>query len=285
MVLNFRSLFVILVSLSSLNRLAAEGVSWSKLEVVLRGTPGRMFDAEALMSALEGQHMGVRTNAKMLSEMAVQSTYPYVAIAGLAGLHQINPALGYRVSLNHLWCSTNIGSPLLLPFLQYLTNSIASRDFLNAFSAVALFESRNISSMVIVIQQIPSKPLAEWLFSDEKTGSITVEALVIDRLISARDQLTPDQLRKIRIYIQNLRHCPGIPRAIFLLHSDDGSVSLASSIEALVEDTTIDITLKQMLFRKYAKRLNGVLNIDRMKVSDRERERYRNWLLKYSESE
>ena len=34
-----------------------------------------------------------------------------------------------------------------------------------------------------------------------------------------------------------------------------------------------------MVFKKYAKKLNGSLNVDRMGVPDKEKDRFRNWLL------
>jgi hypothetical protein len=274
----------ILVSFVSSQCLRADGLNWAKLETSLRNAPGEIFASESLLSVVEGQQADVRTNTGMLVEMAVQSTYPIVAVAGLAGLSQTNPELAYRVSLNHLWNSTNIGFPVLLPFLECLTNNIAPDAFASAFSAVALFEPRDTKSAVIVIQQIPVKHLAGWLFSaDRMAGSITVEALVIDRLTNVRKQLPPDQLSGLQTKLQTLRPCPGIPRAIYLLHSDEPSLPLIPSIEALAEDVTVDITLKQMLFKKYAKKLNGLLNVDRIAVSEKERERLKNWLLKYSQ--
>lgn len=268
----------------TLQSLGAEGLHWKKLESVLENTPGEMFDFQVLLSVVEKQQTGVRTNSSLLVEMAVQSEYPFVAVAGLAGLSQINTELAYRVSLSHLWTTTNIGSPMVLPFLEYVTNRIALDAFVSAFSAVALFEFRDISSPVIVIQQIPLEHLTGWLLSTNRnSASMTVEALVIDRLIISRMQMAPDQEKSLQAKLKNLKVCPGVPTAIYLLNSDDLSLPLVPTVEAIADDMTVNTTLKQMVFRKYAKKLNGVLNVNRLKVPDKEKKRFKNWLLKYSQ--
>ena len=275
--------YLTLLCLSVCGGWTADLPNLARLEASLRRKPEQLLEPAALLAALEGQVFLAVTNSGLLTEWALQSTYPYVAVAGLAGLQRKNPELAYRVALNRLWCGTNIASPLTQGFLVYLTNRISTDGFDAAFSAVALIEPRDPRSTSVILRQLPLERLIQWLLSEDRVASVTVQALVIDRLMSARKGLRDDQLVMVAKRLEDLRVFPGIARVIFLLHSEGGGPALVSVLMAVAEDETVDVLHKQMAFRKHAKSMNGLLNVDQMEVSELDKQRYKGWLLKYSQ--
>jgi len=278
-------LIAIVASIASFQGFGADDLNWGKLETALENEPEDLSTPGMFRSALESRLPGAGSNTNMLVEMAVQTTYPFVAMAGISVLSQTSPELAFRISLNRLWSSTNNGSVvLLLPYLECLTNRIAPDAFESALSAVVLLEPRDVRIAIVAIRQLQVGQLAGWLISDLRPpSSATAEALVIDRLEDDRKLLTSHQLLGLQAKLQYIKSYPGIPRAIYLLHTDGFSVPLVSSVEAMAEDITVDITLKEMVFKKYSKKLSGLLDVDRMKISGKERERIKRWLDRYSQ--
>src|SRR6266404_4163685 len=136
-----RILLSAIVAVCALNSGAASAqVSWEALEVQLRNAPGELFAPKPLLSILEKNLPNTSTNTRVLTEMAVQSNYPCVAVAGLTALQQNDRELAYRISLHKIWNSTNIASPVFVPFLEILANNLEPTAFRSAFQEVALSE-------------------------------------------------------------------------------------------------------------------------------------------------
>jgi hypothetical protein len=70
-----------------------------------------------------------------------------------------------------------------------------------------------------------------------------------------------------------------VPSAIYLLHSKRAEAQIVPLAQSLAEDATVDPTLKRMVFKKYAIKLRRALDIDRLAVPEKEKERYKRWLL------
>lgn len=279
-----RFLTAILITSASLKCLSADTLDWGKLEATLLSSEHLFDDTESLLMVVEKHYTGVTSNENMLVEMGVQSTYPAVAIAGFYGLSKMNVEHAYRVSIGRLWTTPKLASYLNGPFLIYLTNRITQKSFDNTFTAVALIEPKNIENAVIIIQQIPIEHLAKWLLTaDRDPSSMTVEAIVIDRLMNSSAELTSDQMIGLQKKLKTLMNCPGVPKAIYLLHTDGSPLPLSPSIVALLEDVAVDTTLKHMLIRKYAQKLIGTLDVEKVKLPEKEKERLKNWLSKYSQ--
>jgi hypothetical protein len=251
----------------------------SRAELELKNNPKGLPGAESLQ-ALERQEPGIQANIRLLTQLAVQSNYPLVSFAAITGLRNADSNQAYIVSLARCWNSTNIGSLLMIPFLLHLTNHVDYEIFRAAFAVVSLSEPGNMQSAMFTIQQIEQKQLVRWLLSEARLKApATVEALVVERLLSQKDALDKQEVKEVLARWAELEHFPGLPTAIFLLHSEKIERAVTNRIQILAEDSTLDLTIKRMLFKKFATELRGSLNIDQLAVSDKEKEHYRRWLL------
>ncbi|HRI16842.1 MAG TPA: hypothetical protein PLX89_27950, partial [Verrucomicrobiota bacterium] len=259
---------------------------WPDLERNLQSgaeKSGKPFDRERLISQLTTPQYDIRTNNRVLAEMAIQTSYPFVAMAGQWGLIERDPDLAYRIAFQHLWKSTNIGSYFGLPFLQCVTNAVEPRLFRLAFSSVALSEASDRRGPPVVITQISVNNLLEWLFSADGTNcSVTIEAVVVERLMSVKDQLSAGELAGIQTHLNRFRDCPGTPLAIYLLHSEIEKPSLAPLLRNVLEEPTVNRTLKEMLLNKYAQDVRHSFDFDTLKASATEKRRYKEYVERHS---
>lgn len=260
-----------------------EEFNFEALENSLRFEQQQEFNPDALLRHARKLHPGIETNLQTLQLMAGQTAYPFVSIAGLSGLRVLDANRAFRVSLLRCWNSINISSFEYVPFLGCLTNQLSQSDFIGEFSATARLPFRHMKNAVIAIQQLPTDSLFHWLLAPETaTNSIVVQALVLDRLISARKQILPKQVESLHTKLEAFKGESGVPLAVYLLHVEADALRFVPGFESILRDGSIDITLKQMLIKKYAKALDGRLNIDQMNISGREKERLKNWLTKYA---
>ena len=174
--------------------------------------------------------------------------------------------------------STNLGTLFLVPFFEILTNQIPDESFRKAFDVVALAEPTKLENAVLTIHQIEAQMLLRWLLSGERAKvPSTVEALVIDRLLEANNNLEPNQIDLVRARLLNFVRGTGVPLAVYMLHAKTGLSEVIPRMQLLADDPTVDLTLKRMLFKKFANDLRG-LDIDRLAVPDKDKERFRKWL-------
>jgi hypothetical protein len=249
-----------------------------KAETELRNAPSGLASTESL-KILEAQQLDIGTNSRLLAQLATQSSYPFVAVSAITRLRKTDIDEAYVISLVRCWGTTNIGSLLMVPYLEVLTNKVSGEVFQAAVSVVGSSEPAKPENAVITVRQIERSQLMHWLLSYAPSQiPVTFEALAIDRFLGQASELEAGQLETFRSRLKGLVQFPGMPTAIYLLHSDQVPPNSASLIKNLAEDKNVDSTLKRMLFKKFANELRRSLDIDQLAVSEKEKERYRKWL-------
>lgn len=259
-------------------------LDWPRLEKLLEMTEGGLDKSGAWLELPELATVNVRTNTRLFLEMAVQREYPFVAVAGLIGLQRLSPDLCYRVALGRAWTSTNIGSPVLFPFVEYiaLSTNVTQDVFDSAFSTVAVLPA-NSDAALIIIEQLPVDRLFGWLRSTKPALSpLFVEAIVIERLLAQERHLNSADAQFLWSRLERLRDVPGYPIAIYLLHAEKPLTDLVSAFHGVLADRSVDVAIKMLLFKKHSKRVIGRLTLDDLPIDEKTRKRYEQWMIKLS---
>ncbi len=272
----------VFVSISLQFSVLGADLNWAKVEMVLREINDGLAEPSLLLKAPDLQQANVRSNTRLFIEMAIQTEYPLVAVAGLAGLDKLDPTLAYKVAMERTWASTNIGSPIVLPFLIYLSNHVSLKVFTAAMSSVGAVPPGNYASAVLVIRVIPEHLLIDWLRTPERfRTSVSLEALIVDRFMSVNDTLVNADRAMVQKRFSELKSTPGLPTAVFLLHSDLHSDELLERLLNVLIDDAVDKSMKETILRKHAGQLYGRLSLKELPIPEKARIRYEKLIEKY----
>ncbi len=280
-------LVVVLAFGFSLFCLGAEVKSWSQCEKELQerveNDGKRLFDQRFLTSFLNEQKPSMSARTDLLYELAIQSTYPGLGIAGMAALQAQNPELALSAAVVRLSQSTNLGSPLLDPYIGALTNRVSPEASMRAISMLASASPRYPGGMSIIIGELPIPSLIAWIVATNRPiGSVSFEALVLEQLLDPDVDLPADQRRRLLARLDVLQDCPGLPRAIHLMRGEVPAASLVPRFRSVLEDEAVDGMFKRFVIERHAKQVKDSIVMTNLAIPPRDQAYFQKLMEKFS---
>ncbi len=195
-----------------------ELATWAELEKSLQETD---FTISALETLERCEQLGEIIGAAdlgFLEEMACQTKYPMVRIAGFYAIQKRFPAHSWRTALGILLRTETPGSLLNAPMLMEINKPRSGEEFRKMLDWLVTMPVLRPDALSVLMGALDGDALYRWYHAPPAdVGSASMEAAIIDRLIEECQKLRREPSSRMLTRLKEVGASPGRPRFIYVM--------------------------------------------------------------------
>jgi hypothetical protein len=218
-------------------------VEWSRLDAEMATNIDEQLSLSSLLKGKLFSAVASSSNAAIFLEMMTLRERPLLMYGGFLCLQNKFPEKLLAPTMELVMQTPTPGLPLFAPVYEYLKGQ-QGRPFMEAFSQVASRPINSSKNYAVLLQALPFESLLKWFSApDRPSVSATSEASIMDRLLEELDNKRLPRPANISRALESLANTPGIPRAVYILFSDEASKCFEPALESVLTEEAIDRNL------------------------------------------